>query len=489
MEKRGLILKWGEVLKLLQESASFAFSHLGADRFRTFLSLLGMSVGIFSIVTVLSAVDALKENMKRGLSTFGSDVVSISKWPYSGEDEYGNANNFAEYRWWEYARRPAPDIHDYKFLKSNSTTASAVAMEMLFFKWVEHGRKSISGSDANIKAVTYHWNHIAECKLHQGRYFTAEESDRAAPVCIIGYDVWQELFGSDDCGSGARGTGVSRTSDSSDALGLYSALGQKIKVGGRALSVIGVCSRQGESMLDVGGNLDMSVIIPLETGRRMVNPNRADISIYARPREGVSQQEFCDELMVLMRSCRRLSPKEKNNFSINSMTFLLDVVEGILAMVNSVGWVIAGFSLLAGGFGIANIMFVSVKERTHIIGIQKALGAKRHIILSQFMIEALLLCIAGGLLGILLAWGALLAWNLIQAWDALMSLDVHMLWDTLLALDPVMSAPRSGMFGIQLSGQNILTALAVSCVIGVLSGLAPALSAAAMSPADAINSK
>ncbi|MBR5282576.1 MAG: FtsX-like permease family protein, partial [Alistipes sp.] len=137
----------------------------------------------------------------------------------------------------------------------------------------------------------------------------------------------------------------------------------------------------------------------------------------------------------------------------------------ILAMVNSVGWVIAGFSLLAGGFGVANIMFVSVKERTHIIGIQKALGAKRHIILTQFLIEALLLCIAGGLLGILLAWGALLVWDL------------------------VMSAPQSGMFEIQLSGQNILTALVVSCVIGVLSGLAPAISAATMSPADAINSK
>lgn len=446
-------------LRWLWEGASFASSHLGADRFRTFLSLLGMSVGIFSIVAVLSAVDALKENMKRGLSTFGSDVVSISKWPYSGEDEYGNADNFAEYRWWEYARRPAPDIHDYKFLKSNSTTASAVAMEMLFFKGVERGRKSISASDINIKAVTYNWNHIAECNLQQGRYFTAEEADRAAFVCIIGHDVWRELFAG-DC-----------------------ALGQKIKVGNMALSVIGVCNKQGESMLDIGGNTDMSVIIPLEAGRRIVDPDRADISIYARPREGVGQQEFCDELMVLMRSHRRLSPKEKNNFSINRMTFLLDVVEVILAMVNSVGWVIAGFSLLAGGFGIANIMFVSVKERTHIIGIQKALGAKRYIILSQFMIEALLLCIAGGLLGILLAWGALLVWNLIQVWHALMSHDVLMAWDL------VMSAPRSGMFEIQLSGQNILTALAVSCVIGVLSGLAPALSAAAMTPADAINSK
>jgi putative ABC transport system permease protein len=450
-------------------------------------------VGIFSIRVVLCAVDALEENMKRGLSTFGSDVVSISKWPYSGEDEYGNADNFAEYRWWEYLKRPSPDIADYKFLKTNSTTAAAVAMEMLFFKGVEYGRKSISGSNADIKAVTYHWNHIADCNLHQGRYFTAEEADRGAPVCIIGHEVWRELFGSDDfgsddcgsedCGSGARGTGVSRTSDSSDALGLYSALGQKIKVAGKALSVIGVCSKQGESMLDIGGNLDMSVIIPLEIGRRMVNPSRADISIYARPREGVKQQEFCDELMVLMRSQRRLYPSDKNNFSINRMAFLLDVVEGILAMVNRVGWVIAGFSLLTGGFGIANIMFVSVKERTNIIGIQKALGAKRQFIVAQFLMEALLLCLAGGLLGILLAWGLLLAGDVLLADDVLRADDVLLAWD---AAMPVM---RSGMFEMRLSGQNIFTALAVSCVIGVLSGLAPAISAAAMSPVEAINSK
>lgn len=559
MEKRGLILKWGEVLKLLQEKrlrlklmrlklsqlklpqlkllrlrwfqegASFAFSHLVADRFRTLLSLLGVSVGIFSIVAILSAVDALKENMKRGLSTFGSDVVSISKWPYSGEDEYGNTDNYAEYRWWEYARRPAPSLYDYKFLKSKSTTASAVVMEMLFFKGVEHGRNSIS--DCDIKAVTYDWNRIVECNLQQGRYFTGEEADRGVPVCIIGYKVWQELFcsddtvfgiadavigsanavigsvdteigsddtvfgsanaeiGSDDTVIGSadveRGAGSERASYSRECLDSDYAIGRKIKVGGKALIVIGVCSKQGESMLDIGGNTDLSVIIPLEVGRRMESPNKADISIYARPREGVGQQEFCDELMVLMRSCRRLSPTDRNNFSINKMSFLLEVVEGILAMVNSVGWIIAGFSLLAGGFGIANIMFVSVKERTNIIGIQKALGAKRHVILAQFLIESLLLCIAGGLAGILLAWGVLLAIEALpsMALKVLPAMEAHLSW----VAD--MLIPCSGMFEMQLSGQNIIIALVVSCVIGVLSGLAPAISAAAMSPADAINSK
>ena len=487
MEKRGLILKWGGVLKLLQESASFAFSHLGTDRFRTFLSLLGVSVGIFSIVAILSAVDALKENMKRGLSTFGSDVVSISKWPYSGEDEYGNTDNYAEYRWWKYARRPAPNIHDYKYLKSNSTTASAVAMEMLFFKGVEHGRNSISNCD--IKAVTYDWNRIVECNLQQGRYFTGEEADRGVPVCIIGYKVWQELFCSDNTVIGSadveRGAGSERVSYSRGCLDSDYAIGRKIKVGGKALIVIGVCSKQGESMLDIGGNTDLSVIIPLEVGRRMESPNKADISIYARPREGVGQQEFYDELMVLMRSCRRLSPTDRNNFSINKMSFLLEVVEGILAMVNSVGWIIAGFSLLAGGFGIANIMFVSVKERTNIIGIQKALGAKRHVILAQFLIESLLLCIAGGLAGILLAWGVLLAIEALpsMALKVLPAMEAHQSW----VAD--MLIPCSGMFEMQLSGQNIIIALVVSCVIGVLSGLAPAISAAAMSPADAINSK
>ncbi len=433
MEKRGLFKEGMVIMRLLQESISFAFSQLRNDRFRTLLSLLGVSIGIFSIVAVFSAVDALQENMKRGFASFGSDVVSISKWPFSGEDDYGNADNLAEYKWWEYMRRPSPSVADYRFIKANSQTASAVAMEIQFEKSLKYGRSSIS--ESTIKAVTYDWSRISGADLEMGRYFTEEETASGKPVGVVGYDVWQELFGADD------------------------PVGKKIKVGNREITVIGVFAKQGESMVDIGGNTDLSVLIPLDMGRYMVNLKWADVSIYARPKEGIDGQDFCDELMVLMRSHRRLSPTMKNDFSINKMTFLQDIVGSLLSMVNTVGWVIAGFSLLIGGFGIANIMFVSVKERTNIIGIQKALGAKRYVILTQFLTEAVFLSIAGGLSGILLV--------CIGVW----------------------LIPWGNMFEMHITLQNVLSGLAVSLAIGIISGLSPAISAARLNPVDAINAK
>ena len=419
------------VVKLLQESVIFAFSQLKTDKFRTFLTLLGVSIGIFSIVAVFSAVDALKDNVRKGFESFGSDVVSISKWPYAGEDEYGNSDNLAEYKWWEYMRRPAPTVQDYKFLRANAETAEAVAMEIQFYKTLKYRRNSIS--DCSVKAVTYDWCKISEINLESGRYFTEDEINAGMPVGIIGYDVWQELFNGDD------------------------PIGKKVKTGGRDIIVIGVFEKQGESMVDIGGNTDLSVLIPMDVGRYMVNLRWADVSIYARPKAGVQQQDFCDELMVLMRSHRRLSPSDKNNFSINKMTFLMDIVGGLLTMVNTVGWVIAGFSLLIGGFGIANIMFVSVKERTNIIGIQKALGAKKYVILTQFLTEAVFLSLAGGAIGILLVCVGILV------------------------------IPPTAMFTMHITVQNIISGLIVSSIIGVISGISPALTAANLNPVDAIN--
>ena len=419
------------VVKLLQESIIFAFSQLKTDKFRTFLTLLGVSIGIFSIVAVFSAVDALKDNVRKGFESFGSDVVSISKWPYAGEDEYGNYDNLAEYKWWEYMRRPAPTVQDYKFIRANAKTAEAVAMEIQFYKTLKYRRNSIS--DCSVKAVTYDWFKISEVNLQSGRYFAEDEINAGVPVGIIGYDVWQELFNGDD------------------------PVGKKIKTGGRDIVVIGVFEKQGESMVDVGGNTDLSVLIPMDVGRYMVNLKWADVSIYARPKAGIQEQDFCDELMVLMRSHRRLSPSDKNNFSINKMTFLMDIVGSLLAMVNTVGWVIAGFSLLIGGFGIANIMFVSVKERTNIIGIQKALGAKKYVILTQFLTEAVFLSLAGGVIGILLVCVGILI------------------------------IPPTAIFTMHITVQNIISGLIVSSIIGVISGISPALTAANLNPVDAIN--
>ncbi len=428
---RGFLKKNIIVVKLLRESVAFALHQLKSDRFRTFLSLLGVSIGIFSIVAVFSAVDALKSNVRNGLDSFGSDIVNISKWPMSAEDEDGNIA--VEYKWWEYMRRPSPTVQDFRFIKENSQTASAVAMTIQFAKTVKFGRNSLS--NCYITAVSYDWNKIAKTELEFGRYFTEQEINGSANVGIIGYTLWEELF-----------NGINP-------------IDKQIRVGDRNITVIGVYAKQGESMVNVGSNTDESVLIPLNVGKYLINMRWADVSIYAKPRESVEPQEFYDELTLLMRAHRRIQPGEKNDFSLNKMTFIMEVVGSIFTMVNSVGWVIAGFSLLIGGFGIANIMFVSVKERTNIIGIQKALGAKKFMIMAQFLTEAVLLALSGGAIGILLVYIV------------------------------VLLIPQSASFTMTISSANIISGLLISSIIGIISGMAPAYIAANLNPVDAINAK
>ena len=272
-------------------------------------------------------------------------------------------------------------------------------------------------------------------EMAQGRYFTPDETSRGTSVAILGHSLAQELFGDE-----------------------VTPIGEKIKVGPTVATVIGVIQKQGESMVSLG-DVDNTAYVPLNFGRYMVNPRSADNSIYVRPAPGVAQDDLIGELRLLMRSHRRLSPGEKNNFSINGMTLLQDSVQQVFSMISVVGWIIAAFSLLIGGFGIANIMFVSVKERTNIIGIQKALGAKKHVILVQFLVEAVVLAIAGGIVGILLV------------------------------LLVVLLLPAADGFTFSLSMANVLKGVAIASVIGVLSGILPAWKGASLNPVDAINSK
>jgi len=420
-------------VRMLQESVAFAFSQLRGDKFRTFLSLLGVSIGIFSIVAVFTAVDALEDNVRRGFEAFGSDMVIIDKWPMMPENQDGAIDMSGEYKWWEYMKRPSPDYRDYIFLKENSRTADAVAMLLAYERPVKAGRSSIS--KCMVKGVTSDWEKISRVNLLSGRYFNESEINNGSAVCVLGYKIGEELF------DGA------------------SPLGRRIRVGGRDLTVIGLLEKEGESMVNIGGGSDAGILVPLKMCKYIVNMRRAGASILVKPKAEVQTQEFEDELLVLMRAGRRIAPAQKNNFSINRMTMLLQMVDSIFSMLSTVGWIIAGFSLLIGGFGIANIMFVSVKERTNIIGIQKALGAKRYMILSQFLVEALFLALAGGVVGIVLLAAIILA------------------------------IPPTGMFVMQLSFDNIMSGLAIASVIGIISGMAPAYAAANLDPVVAINSR
>src|SRR5574344_22669 len=438
MEVKKLLGRSVIMVKLFRESVVFAFSQLRGDKFRTFLSLFGVSVGIFTIVAIFTAIDALSDNVSKGLNSFGGDVIQISAWPMdpSNEDDgTGKTDNNAtqqEYKWWEYLRRPSPSLMDFKFITENSKLTSACAFSASLFKTVKYKRNSVN--NCSISSVSYDWNKISNAGLSEGRYFTKEEMQTGKNYGIIGYEVSKQLFGDE------------------------SPIGKRIKLDGLDVTIIGNYAKQGESIVNIF-NADEYLIIPYTFGKYFVNLDESELSIFVRPKEGVSQDDFAYELTNLMRAVRRIKPGVKTNFSINKMTFVLNIVQSTFDSINIVGCIIAGFSLLIGGFGIANIMFVSVKERTNIIGIQKALGAKKYVILTQFLVESAFLSIVGGLVGVLLV------------------------------AVVVLCIPKGAEFTIALSLGNIIKGLSIALVIGLISGMAPAYVAANLNPVDAINSK
>lgn len=411
--------------KLMAESIMFAFGSLKGDKFRTFLSLFGVTIGIFSIVTVFTAIDALRANVETGLQGMGGSTIYIQEFPFAPEDG-------EEYKWWEFRTRPRPKYEEFTYLKSNSKTTEAAAFVTFRSLNLKYNRNSYS--DGFVTAHTYDWNKIASSPIELGRYFSVHETQSSVPVCILGHSVAENLFFGED------------------------PINKVIKIGNANVRVIGVLKKEGESIVSIF-DTDNSVWVPYSFAGSLFNVKRSSSMICAIPKEAVSREEFIQEMKLLMRSIRRLKPAQKDNFAVNEMTFLINTTKEIFSGISLAGWVIGGFSILIGGFGIANIMFVSVKERTNLIGIQKALGAKKYTILTQFLAEAAALAIAGGAVGILM---------------------VFLL---------IMAVGNSESFPMQLSLYNITRGLIISSVIGITAGFIPAYTASSLNPVEAINSK
>lgn len=411
------------LLRQVFESFRFAWQALRSNLLRTTLSLLGVTIGIFAIIAVFTLVDSLERNIRTSLSFIGDKVVYVEKWPWA----FGS-----EYQWWKYFQRPETNYKEYRFLSERLENAEAVvAMDFKGRVTVKQGNNSMSSL---IQGITLDYNKISDVPVEQGRYFTQQEIDVARNVAIIGSDVAENLFPNRE------------------------AVGQSFKLNNSNFTVIGVQRRKGESILNVGGNPDTKCIIPFGAFAKMFHSVKPDISIaikgYAED-EGLLELE--SEIRGLMRTRRGLRPTQDDSFAINRPEALATAISGIFVVLSLAGWVIGGFSILIGGFGIANIMFVSVKERTNVIGIQKSLGAKNYFILFQFLFEAVLLSLVGGLGGIML---------------------VYLL--TFLQL---------GSLELQLTAANISLGLGVSSIIGILSGIIPAFSAARLDPVIAIRAK
>ena len=408
--------------RLLKEGFIFAFTSVIVNKLRTFLSLLGITIGIFCIISVFTVLDWMEKSIKDSISTLGDNVIYVQKRPWSFD------RNIA---WWDIMKWPPISKEDYQAVLNRSTKTSLVCFSALQSEQIKY-KKNLA-NDVLIWAATNEFDNVRSFEIENGRYFSPEESASGKNVAIVGAVIAERLF------------------EKSDPVG------KQITVAGKKTNVIGIFKKEGKGGISDNG-MDEITLVPMNFAKTFMNMrnNFLEANLIIKAKDGVPVQELSEETTMILRAARRLHPNETSNFSVNQASMLSQGFDAVFAGINIGGWVIGGFSILVGGFGIANIMFVSVKERTNIIGIQKALGAKRFFILQQFLVESMLLSIIGGLLGVFMIF--------------LATLVINYLYD----------------LNMYLTVGNIFLAVFISGIIGVVAGYAPANAAAKMNPVEAI---
>ncbi len=412
-------------IQILKESIRGAFQAIAANKLRSFLSTLGISIGIFCIILVYTLIDSLQKNIQGGIDALGSNVVIVQKWPF----EFGK-----DYPWWKYINRPIARYSEFERL-SESLKDNAVCCLMLNYRADKFKFQDRIVSDPGVVACTQNYDKIRNFEIIYGRFFNEMDFYTGSSAVVIGYDIAEGLFNSPE-----------------------NAPGKTIKLDGKKIIVIGVLKKEGSNLLQT--SLDNVAIVSFNyvktivaVGHNFIEPN-----IYIKPVEGTSIDFLRDEVRKDMRAVRRLAPGTADNFAINEFSMVTEAFSSLFKILRIVGTFIGLFSVIVGCFGVANIMFVSVKERTNLIGIQKSLGAKNNFILIQFLVEAIVLCIIGALIGLLLV---------------LIGLIIASLFG----------------FILQLSIFNISLAFVISFTIGILAGIIPAYQASRLDPVEAIRSK
>jgi len=414
------------VYKFFKESFLFAINALRSNLLRTVLTLSGVTIGIFSIISVFTLIDFLEKQVRDSIESLGNNVVYIQKWPWTPPE------GESEYPWWRYMNRQVPTLDDYEQIKRRSQIADGVSYVMSSQKMLQYEDNSYD--NVAVMGVSEGFDDIWTFEIEDGRYFSPYETNSGMAVAIIGAEIAKELFlGADP-------------------------IGKRVKMMGRKFMVIGVVQRQGEDMF--GNSLDKNIIIPVKYARSIFNLRSESVNpmILVKAKEGYTSDDIVDELTGVMRAIRRIKPSGDNDFALNRISLIQKNFDSLFDFIDLAGMFIGGFSILVGGFGIANIMFVSVKERTRIIGIQKALGAKRKFVLWQFLIESTVLSLLGGLAGLVIVFS--------------IAISISLIAETEMALTLV----------------NIIKGIGISAAIGIISGLIPAWKAAKMDPVEAINS-
>lgn len=420
------------MLELITQNISMAIKELSTNKLRTFLSLLGVTIGVFCIISVLTVFDSLEKNIQTSMQSLGSNVLYIGKYPWIPEEE-------GEYPMWKYKARPVCNKAELKAIERHVNSAAYATLTYNDqASSIKYQNNEVKG--ASVFAVTYDFNKLQPIEIEYGRYFSLNEmSGTQSNGVILGATLADQLFGKN-----------------------INPLNKSIHLLDRKYTVIGVTKKQGKTM--TGFNFDDGVVISynyLNSYRNIDNQignGFQDPLLMVKARDGYKLVEMKYEIKSILRALRKLRPKDKDNFSFNQLSTIQSSINSIFANFTVFGWIIGLFSLLVGSFGIANIMFVSVKERTNIIGVKKAIGAKPNTILSEFLIESIILCILGGLVGIFFVF-------VLSKW---------------------LTGPIG--FPVVLSLSNFVLGITISVVVGIVAGYIPAKRAAFLDPVNAIRS-
>ncbi len=411
------------LFEIISSSFKMALDELWKNKLRTFLSLFGITIGIFCIIGVLSTVQSLEHNLQTEIKSLGTNTIYIDKWEYGG----GRDNP-----WWKYIKRPSPKYSELGAIKERTPTAKYAAFKINTNDNVEVGDNILK--DVRLYGISEEFPSIQPMDIQYGRLMTDGEFDRGSNTVVIGNEVAEKLFGE-----------VER------------AINKVISTRGKQSIVVGVIKKQGKQMMG-GWEFDQSVVMPYRYARTIMDERNAAPLIMVQGKDNINSKVLQDDLRGVMRSVHKLSPKQDDDFSLNDINDFSDIMSKAFVSVNIGGWAIAALSLIVGMFGVANIMFVTVKERTGQIGLKKAIGAKSGVILTEFLLESAFLCIIGGIVGILLVF----------------------------ALTKIVTIVYK--FPIFISTSLLFIAIGICIAVGLIAGIIPAYRASKLDPVVAIRS-
>ena len=402
----------------ISECFKIAIAAIKENKTRGILTALGIIIGILAVITTMTVANGLGNNFKESISAIGSDVLYVSRMPWI------ITGNFFEYR-----NRPNLTFKQGEKLERRLKSSRAVNPSTSTRKNVKYRSNVLEG--VPIIGTTEDQIVVSTSLPDFGRFLTSVDVQNKKFACVIGTEIKDHLFKDID------------------------PINKKMKIGRYNFRVVGIMEKQGSSGFFGGPNFDRQIFVPISTFMKAFGSRNRQFDIAVKAPSQESMQDFRYEIIGEMRKIRKLKPTEKDNFSINSMDTLMNAYNNVMGVVILIGLVVTSISLFVGGIGVMNIMFISVTERTREIGIRKALGAKRRVILSQFLFEASAICLTGGLLGLIVSFGVT---SLINKF----------------VLPAAVSMPIA------------IIALLVSILVGVLSGIIPAFRASRLNPIEAL---